>query len=56
MRDIAKAGRKGNIDDRQMKAAAVAQHCEGALKPAFHNVLGERLSRFLDQLLDVSPR
>src|SRR5260370_34565723 len=56
MRDIAKAGRKSNIDDRQMKAAAVAQHCEGALKAALHKVLGERLSGFLEQLLDVSPR
>src|SRR6266446_6731612 len=56
MRDVAKAGRKGNIDDRQMKAAPVAQHCEGALKPAFHKMLRERLSCLLEQLLDVSPR
>src|SRR5260370_30819156 len=56
MRDIAKADRKSNIDDRQMKAAPVGQHCEGALKPAFHKVLGERLPRLLEQLLDVSPR
>src|SRR6266849_5231985 len=56
MRDVAKAGRKGNIDDRQMQAAAVGQHGEGALKPAFHKMLCERLSRLLEQLLDVSPR
>src|SRR5258708_6435858 len=56
MRDVAKADRKGNIDDRQMKAAAVGQHCERALKPAFRKVLGERLSCLLKQLLDVPPR
>ncbi len=31
MRDIAEARRKGNIDDRQMKAEPIAQHGEGAL-------------------------
>jgi hypothetical protein len=56
MRDIAKAGRESNIDDRQMQMAPVGQHCECALKPTFHNVLGERLSRLLEELLDLSPR
>ena len=56
MGDIAEARRKGNIDDRQMKAAPIAQHGEGALEPAFQKVLNERLSSLLEQLLDVSAR
>ena len=52
MGDIAEARRKGNIDDRQMKEAPIAQHGEGALEPAFQKVLNELLS----MLLDVSTR
>src|SRR5262249_6025216 len=51
MRDIAKAGFESNIDDRQMKVTAVGQHCEGVLKPAFHEALCERLSSLREQLL-----
>src|SRR5258708_15657214 len=56
MRNVTKAGRKGNIDDRQMEVAPVGQHYEGAIEPAFHKVPGERLSCLLEQSLDVSPR
>ncbi len=35
-----------------MQAAPVGQHCQGARKPAFHKVLGERLSRVLERLLE----
>src|SRR5215831_21140390 len=56
MRDVTEASRKGNIDDCPMQTAAVAQQGEGALKPAFRQVLGEGLSGLLEQLLDVPPR
>jgi hypothetical protein len=56
VRHIAKASREGDIDDREMQAARVGQHRKRTLKPAFHEALGERLSRLLEQLLDVSPR
>jgi hypothetical protein len=48
MGQIAKAGRKGDIDDREMQAARVGQHRKRALKPAFHEALGEQLSRLLE--------
>src|SRR5258708_27423726 len=48
MRDVAKADRKGNIDDRQMKAAAVGQHCERALKPAIIDIALDRKSTRLN--------
>ena len=56
MGHIAKAGREGDINDREMQVVRVGQHCKRALKPAFHKALGERLSRLLEQSLDVSPR
>ena len=56
MRNITKADRKRNIDDRQMQMARVSQHREGALKPASCKVLGERLAGPLEQFLHVSPR
>jgi len=39
-----------------MQVARVAQHCEGALEPVFSKVLGERLSRPLQEQLNVSSR
>src|SRR5215475_12880808 len=56
MGHIAKPGREDDIDDREMQAPRVGQHCKRTLKPALHKSLGERLSRLLEQLLDVSPR
>jgi hypothetical protein len=56
MRDIAEARVEGDVHDRQVAAAGIGQQREGALEPAFENVLGERLSRLLEQTLDVSPR
>jgi hypothetical protein len=55
MRNITKADRTRNIDDRQMQMARVSQHREGTLKPASCNVLGERFSGLLEQFLHVSP-
>jgi hypothetical protein len=44
MRNITKADRKRDIDDRQMQMVRVSQHREGTFKPASCKVLGERLS------------
>ncbi len=55
MRGIAKARGKDNIDEgkcRRRRSVNIAK----ALKPAFYKVLGERLSRVLERLLEVSPR
>src|SRR5260370_37842776 len=55
MRGIAKARGKDNIDEgkcRRLGSVNIAK----AVKPAFYKVLGERLSRVLERLLEVSPR
>lgn len=56
MRDVADARSEAVGGNRHVIAAAVFQHCNGAVKTALHEIRRERLLCHLQQLLDVSAR